>query len=115
MKSMLDLELVLLEELGFNLVLFSPYDALAQLATDAGHPTLLAAAWGVVSDAHCTPLVLCHPPHVISVAALVTVCVGLCCCASYRQMTIQTTILYVLMYTMSFLKQQANAPSKYHL
>lgn len=73
MRALLDLELVLLEELGFNLVLFSPYDSLAQLANDAGHPTLLAAAWGVVNDAHCTPLVLCHPPHILSVASLVTV------------------------------------------
>lgn len=73
MKAMLDLELVLLEELGFNLVLFSPYDSLAQLANDAGHPTLLAAAWGVLNDAHCTPLVLCQPPHILTVAALVTV------------------------------------------
>ncbi len=79
MRNMLDLELVLLEELGFNLVLFSPYDTLAQLANDAGHPTLLSSAWGVVNDAHCTPLVLRHPPHVLAVGSLLTVCWCISC------------------------------------
>lgn len=70
-KDLLDMEMVLLEDLDFNLVVFSPYVDLLQFLTDARADTTCAQhAWGVLNDSLRSDVHLLHPPHIVALACL---------------------------------------------
>ncbi|KAG1667476.1 hypothetical protein FOA52_012231 [Chlamydomonas sp. UWO 241] len=70
-KHLLDAEMVIMEDLNFNLVLFSPYRSLQALLRDSGLGEALGPrAWAFLNDSYHTDVHLLHPPHVIALAAV---------------------------------------------
>ena len=68
-------ELVVLEELGFNLSVFDPYTPLQKFLKHAARrdekdASVLSTAWGLLNDSLCTPLCVLLPPEEIAFAAI---------------------------------------------
>lgn len=71
MKHLLDIEMVILEELDLNLVVFSPYHALVKfLQADAMLADLGQNAWATLNDLYRTDLSLVYPPHLLALGCL---------------------------------------------
>ncbi|KAK9816853.1 hypothetical protein WJX72_006148 [[Myrmecia] bisecta] len=82
MKQLLDLEMVLLEELDFHLVVFSPYHSLVKFLADpklaampatttkTGTMTLAECCWAVLNDSYQTTICLTYAPHIIALACI---------------------------------------------
>ncbi|MEW5303072.1 MAG: hypothetical protein WDW36_005800 [Sanguina aurantia] len=71
LKHLLDIEMVIIEELDFHLVVFSPYQELCACARDACVGEACAQrAYALLNDSYRTPVCLTHTPHVIAVACL---------------------------------------------
>eukprot|EP00899_Mesostigma_viride_P019080 jgi/Mesvir1/27173/Mv20833-RA.1 len=71
--QLLEMERHLLEGLNFDLVLFHPYRPLILFLSDAGLKDLTQEAWSLVNDMFRTDLVLCYPPYLLAVAAVLMV------------------------------------------
>ncbi|KAG2500086.1 hypothetical protein HYH03_002363 [Edaphochlamys debaryana] len=70
-KDLLDMEMVLLEDLDFNLIVFSPYRELARLLSDAGVEQACAQrAWGALNDSYRSDVNLLYPPHIVALGCL---------------------------------------------
>ena len=76
-ERLLAMELVVLEELGFNLSVFDPYTPLqkflkhpTETRRDWKNATLLVLAWGLLNDSLCTPLCVLLAPEEIAFAAI---------------------------------------------
>ncbi|KXZ56547.1 CYCC1 protein [Gonium pectorale] len=70
-KDLLDMEMVLLEDLDFNLIVFSPYRDLATFLADAGlEQSCAQRAWGALNDSYRTDVHLLHPPHIVALGCL---------------------------------------------
>lgn len=62
---------MLLEDLDFNLVVFSPYRDLALFLADSGVEQAVGQrAWGALNDSYRTDANLLHPPHVVALGCL---------------------------------------------
>eukprot|EP00884_Botryococcus_braunii_P016835 jgi/Botrbrau1/3835/Bobra.0183s0060.1 len=70
-KHLLDLEMVLLEGLNFDLVVFSPYHDLERMLLDAGLVDIAPTAWSVCNDSYRTDLCVLYPPYIIALACVV--------------------------------------------
>ncbi|KAG2442738.1 hypothetical protein HXX76_002820 [Chlamydomonas incerta] len=70
-KDLLDMEMVLLEDLDFNLIVFSPYRDLVTYLADSGVETPCAQrAWGALNDSYRSDVNLLYPPHVVALGCL---------------------------------------------
>ena len=68
-------EMVLLEDLNFDLIIFSPYRSLTLYLRDAdlgGEVGL--RSWTVLNDSYRTDVSLLHPPHLVALACLQLAC-----------------------------------------
>ncbi|KAI9594153.1 cyclin-like protein [Syncephalis fuscata] len=66
-----ELEIYILEEMDFYMVLYQPYELLTRLC-DELHlpPSSMQTAWFVINDSFRIDVCLRYPPHVITLAAL---------------------------------------------
>ncbi|KAK9835001.1 hypothetical protein WJX81_003331 [Elliptochloris bilobata] len=71
MKDLLDLEMAIMEELDFNLVVFSPYQDLMTFLKNAGMLDIAECAWAVLNDSYRTDESLVHPPYIIAIGCMV--------------------------------------------
>ncbi|GLI69151.1 hypothetical protein VaNZ11_013708 [Volvox africanus] len=70
-KDLLDMEMVLLEDLDFNLIVFSPYRDMGAFLADAGVDTACGQrAWGALNDSYRSDVNLLYPPHVVALGCL---------------------------------------------
>ncbi|RKP05471.1 cyclin-like protein [Thamnocephalis sphaerospora] len=70
-----ELEIYLLEEMDFYMILQHPYDLLTRLCAELQLPqSVLQTAWFVTNDSFRTDACLRYPPHVIALAALYLTC-----------------------------------------
>ncbi|RKP24527.1 cyclin-like protein, partial [Syncephalis pseudoplumigaleata] len=70
-----ELEIYLLEEMDFYMVLYHPYDLLTRLCDELQIPkSNLQTAWFVINDSFRIDVCLRYPPHVITLAALYMTC-----------------------------------------
>ncbi|KAI8053378.1 cyclin-like protein [Syncephalis plumigaleata] len=70
-----ELEIYLLEEMDFYMVLYHPYDLLTRLCDELQVPkSVLQTAWFVINDSFRIDVCLRYPPHVITLAALYMTC-----------------------------------------
>jgi len=71
MKHLLDIEMVIMEDLNFDLVVFSPYRSLSAFLLDSamGEATGLRA-WMILNDSYRTDVSLLNPPHLVALACL---------------------------------------------
>ena len=68
--ALLESELLVLERLEFDLVVFHPYHDLDKYAADAAVPNLVAVAGMLVNDAQRCDVALVYPPFIVALAAL---------------------------------------------
>ena len=75
-KEVLDYELLVLEELEYNLVVFSPYRPLVLFVKDAELPQeMIDTSWALLNDMYYTDLPLAYAPHVLALGAISTAAV----------------------------------------
>jgi len=70
-KTLVDLEMLVLEKLDFHLVVWHPEPDLSALLESAKCSGLAAPAWAVLNDSYQTRVLLQHPPHVVAIACIV--------------------------------------------
>lgn len=63
---------IILQDLDFNLVVYSPYRPLSMFSKDSHVPnSLTQAAWGMLNDCYCcSDAVLMYPPYLLALACL---------------------------------------------
>lgn len=59
-----------MEDLDFNLVVFSPFRPLCMMIKDAGLQEWAQQAWAVLNDSYRTDVSLMTPPHIVAVASI---------------------------------------------
>ncbi len=60
-----------MEDLNFDLVVFSPYRSLTALLRDAGLGEAVGLrAWTILNDSYRTDVSLLHPPHMVALACV---------------------------------------------
>eukprot|EP00192_Tetraselmis_astigmatica_P021767 CAMPEP_0117694012 /NCGR_PEP_ID=MMETSP0804-20121206/27205_1 /TAXON_ID=1074897 /ORGANISM="Tetraselmis astigmatica, Strain CCMP880" /LENGTH=270 /DNA_ID=CAMNT_0005507641 /DNA_START=187 /DNA_END=999 /DNA_ORIENTATION=- len=64
-KEVLDYELLVLEELGFNLIVFHPYHPLEIFVKE-----MIETAWAILNDAYYTNLHLIYAPYMLAIGAI---------------------------------------------
>lgn len=70
-KKLLEYEMIVVQELDFNLLLFSPHHSLKRYLLDLkADATLSQQAWSLVCEAHCCEACLVHPPFTIALGAI---------------------------------------------
>ena len=71
LEHLMKAEYLLLEELNFDLIVFSPYQSLSQYALDAKLGDKVDQLWGIISDSmKLTDLCLSFAPHMITLGAI---------------------------------------------
>lgn len=88
-KLLLDFEMIVVQELGFNLLVFSPHHSLREylldfrqhpsackrafeeLLNERKEPLISQVSWGLVCDACCCGACVLEPPFTIALAALI--------------------------------------------
>ncbi|EGG20754.1 cyclin [Cavenderia fasciculata] len=71
MSDILECEFYVLEELGFDLIIFHPYKSLPTYLGNSGlDKECLEVAWGVVNDSYKTDLCLQYPPYIIALGCI---------------------------------------------
>jgi cyclin C len=72
-------EMVVLEKLKFDLVLFHPYQDLERYVNDNGYDitSVFQTSWGILNDSQRTDCALVYPPPITALAALYIGCVHL--------------------------------------
>lgn len=92
MKHLLDMEMILMEDLNFNLVVFSPYRSLALFLRDMGTTEQVGLrAWTILNDSYRTDVSLMHPPHMVALACIhmAVALVGVECNATVKTQDVQ--------------------------
>eukprot|EP00798_Chlamydomonas_sp_ICE-L_P005639 gene5639-8961_t len=70
-KHVLDMEMVIMEDLDFDLVVFTPYRPLSELIKDASLGDVLGQqAWALVNDSYRTDVAIMYPPHLVAIASV---------------------------------------------
>lgn len=70
-KHLLDIEMVIMEDLNFDLVVFSPYRSLTVFLRDSALGEAVGLrAWMMLNDSYRTDVSLLHPPHLVALACL---------------------------------------------
>jgi len=73
--AMLEMEMFLIEELEYSLVVFHPYRPLMQILADAELQELTKYSWSLVNDSYHTDICLLYPPHMCALACVYTAAV----------------------------------------
>ncbi|GAX79776.1 hypothetical protein CEUSTIGMA_g7216.t1 [Chlamydomonas eustigma] len=70
-KNLLDIEMVIMEDINFDLVVFSPYQSLTSFLRDCflGDAVGLRA-WSILNDSYRTDVSLIHPPYMVAIACI---------------------------------------------
>ena len=77
---MIECELVILQALNFDLIVFHPYRSLLDYAQSAGvFGSCVDIAWKSINDSFWTDACFRYPPHIIALAAFVMACRYLRC------------------------------------
>lgn len=78
--SLLDAEMLVLDALDHNLVVYHPYTPLLHFFRSpagagvpplaAAHPELAQRSWAAINDSYTTDVLLLHPPHIVALGCV---------------------------------------------
>jgi transcription initiation factor TFIIIB Brf1 subunit/transcription initiation factor TFIIB len=69
-SDILDMELFVLQDLEFSLIVFHPYPLLNRYLTDMGHADCLSMAWNVMNDLYKNSIILQYSPHSLALGVI---------------------------------------------
>lgn len=69
-SDILNAELLVLQDLGFSLIVFHPYPLLNRYLTDIGQTDCLSLAWNVMNDLYKSSIVLEFSPHSLALGVI---------------------------------------------
>lgn len=70
-KKLADLEMVVMEKLGFLLLVWHPEPDLHDFLSDTCRAHLAKHAWAVMNDSYHTPVLLQYAPHIVALSCIV--------------------------------------------
>lgn len=69
-KHLLDAEMIIIEDLDFNLVVFNPYRPLKHMIQSSGLTSAAMQAWALLNDSYRSDLLLRWPPFLVALGSL---------------------------------------------